>query len=68
MVEHRLSVQRSCTCIGLSRAAYYKGIQADTDRDAEVIAATNGSVGEAPSMGVLEVLYIAEEKAVPMES
>ena len=42
MVEaHSLSVQKSCTCIGLSRAAYYREPQADTGRDAEVIEAIN---------------------------
>jgi putative transposase len=41
MEAHGLSVQKSCTCIGISRAAYYKTPQTDTGRDAEVIEAIN---------------------------
>jgi putative transposase len=40
--EHNLSVQKSCKCIGLSRAAYYRDTTALENRDAEVIAAING--------------------------
>jgi putative transposase len=40
--EHSLSVQKGCKCVGLSRAAYYKGIKREPERDAEVIAAING--------------------------
>jgi len=42
--DHSLSVQRSCRCIGLSRAAYYKTPSAETGRDAEVIEAINGLI------------------------
>lgn len=38
--EHNLSVQKSCKCIGLSRAAYYSTL-VKKDRDGEVIAAIN---------------------------
>jgi len=38
--EHSLSVKKSCTCIGLSRAAYYREPE-NTDRDKEVIDAIN---------------------------
>jgi putative transposase len=41
IAEHSLSVQRSCKCIGLSRAAYYKETTTSADRDAEVIRALN---------------------------
>lgn len=41
---HGLSVQRSCKCIGLSRAAYYKAPRAYRARDAEVIEALNALV------------------------
>lgn len=41
IAEHSLSVQRSCKCIGLSRAAYYRETKANADRDAEVIVALN---------------------------
>jgi putative transposase len=37
-------VQRSCKCIGLSRAAYYRDTNGSTDRDADVIEALNGVV------------------------
>jgi len=43
VVEHNLSVQRSCKCIGLSRAAYYSA-KSDEDRDAEVIIAINAVI------------------------
>ena len=42
--EHSLSVQRSCFCIGLSRAAHYRVPQEDTGRDTEVIDALNETI------------------------
>lgn len=39
--EHSLSVQKSCKCIGLSRAAWYKVPQNNIVRDVEVIEAIN---------------------------
>lgn len=41
IAEHSLSVQRSCKCIGLSRAAYYSGTRSNAEHDAEVIMAIN---------------------------
>ena len=43
MAVHDLSVQRSCGCIGLSRAAYYR-TPLGVDRDADVIDALNSLV------------------------
>lgn len=44
VVEHRLSVQRSCRCVGMSRAAFYKIPVAATERDADIIKALNDIV------------------------
>jgi putative transposase len=43
-------VQRSCRCLGLSRAAYYKTPQG-SDRDAEVIQAINAVIDKHPRWG-----------------
>jgi len=51
ITEHSLSVQRSCKCIRLSRAAYYKETNANTDRDAEIIEALNEVVGRHSRWG-----------------
>jgi len=37
IATHSLSVQRSCRCVGLSRSAFYKTPQNDSERDADVI-------------------------------
>ncbi|MFO7607354.1 MAG: IS3 family transposase [Desulfurivibrionaceae bacterium] len=50
VAEHRLSVQQSCRCIGLSRAAYYRTPQA-RDRDAKVIDAINETIDRHPRWG-----------------
>lgn len=39
--EHSLSVQKSCSCIGISRAAYYRPTPPDRVKDGEVIEALN---------------------------
>lgn len=49
MAEHRLSVQQSCRCIGLSRAAYYRPPQGG--RDAKVIDAINAMIDRHPRWG-----------------
>ena len=41
IAEHSLSVQRSCKCLGLSRAAYYKETIDWAERDAEVVDKLN---------------------------
>lgn len=41
VVEYRLSVQRSCRCVGMSRAAFYKIPTAFAERDADIIKALN---------------------------
>jgi putative transposase len=50
IAEHRLSVQRSCRCVGLSRAAYYKK-PSGLDRDADVIRAINAEIDSHPRWG-----------------
>ena len=50
IVEHRLSVQRSCCCLKLSRAAYYQ-IPKGHDRDAEVIEGINAVIDKHPRWG-----------------
>ena len=52
-----MSVQRSCRCIGLSRAAYYRNPVAQ-DRDAEVVDAINVLLQASP-LGFLEMLEIS---------
>ena len=39
--EHKLSVQKSCICIGLSRAAYYRAPKPQVDKDEAIIEALN---------------------------
>ena len=50
IAEHDLSVQRSCRCIGLSRAAYYQTPQ-EQDRDVDVIQAINAVIDRHPRWG-----------------
>ena len=47
---HELSVRRSCQCIGLSRAAYYRTPQSHY-RDAEVIKVLNALIEKHPRWG-----------------
>mgnify|MGYP001559458192 CR=1 FL=1 len=42
--EHKLSVQRSCNCIGMSRATYYRTSEVNEDFDTEIIEALNSMV------------------------
>lgn len=42
--KHKLSVKRSCSCIGLSRAAYYRTPEVNEDSDTEVIEALNNMI------------------------
>ncbi|OGU00833.1 MAG: transposase [Geobacteraceae bacterium GWC2_48_7] len=51
MAEHRLSVQRSCCCIGLSRAAYYRVPVSASVADHDVIKALNALVERHPGWG-----------------
>ena len=44
VVEHRLLVQRSCSCVGMSRAAFYKIPAPFAERDGAVIKALNETV------------------------
>lgn len=46
-----MSVARSCRCVGLSRAAFYRGTVDWLERDAPVIDALNALVAEFPRLG-----------------
>jgi putative transposase len=48
---HRLSISRSCCCVGLSRAAYYREPTPPEVRDAALITALNHLVDERPKRG-----------------
>ena len=51
IVEHRLSVQWSCNCIGLSRAAYYRVPVSASIADQDVIKSLNALVERHPRWG-----------------
>lgn len=51
MDAHCLSVTRSCRCVGLARAAYYREPIAPEVRDAEIIDLLNELVEERPRRG-----------------
>lgn len=46
-----MSVQRSCCCVGVSRAAYYRACKSGSDRDSDVIAALNSLIERHPRWG-----------------
>lgn len=48
MTEHRLSIQRACRIVGLSRTAYYRVPKPAAQRDAAVIEVLNGMVAQRP--------------------
>lgn len=50
IAEHQLSVQHSCRCIRLSRAAYSRVLQGH-DRDTDVIKGINGVIDKHPRWG-----------------
>jgi len=50
IAEHHLSVQQSCRCLGLSRAAYYR-TPLGSERDADIIKALNDLVEKHPRWG-----------------
>ena len=62
---HSLSVQRSCQCIGISRAAYYRRRQPDTGRDAEVITALNDLIGRHARWGFWKCFNFLKAKGSP---
>lgn len=49
-VEHNMSIQRGCRCVGLSRTAYYR-IPAGNDRDSEIIKQINALIDRHPRWG-----------------
>ncbi len=51
VATHRLSVQRSCRCVQLSRSAYYRKPDDWTVRDAAIIAALAELVKNRPNRG-----------------
>ena len=51
MTNQKLSIVKSCRCVGLSRSGYYRVPDDWTVRDAEIIAALTTIVEERPSRG-----------------
>jgi len=51
ITEHRLSTKRSCSCLSLSRAAFYRNITCAAVRDADLITALNALVERHSSWG-----------------
>jgi putative transposase len=49
--EHRLSIQRACRIVGLSRTAFYRVPKASAERDAAVIHVLHGMVAKRPRWG-----------------
>jgi putative transposase len=49
--KHRLTVQRSCSCVGISRAAFYRVGNASSERDRELIDAINLLIERHPRWG-----------------
>jgi putative transposase len=58
-----LSVQRSCRCIGLSRAAYYV-IPKSLNRDAEIIKAINAVIDRHPRWGFWKTYKALRRKSL----
>jgi putative transposase len=46
--EHRVSIQKACLIVGLSRTAYYRVLRAASRRDAVVIDVLNRVVTRQP--------------------
>jgi len=65
VVSHSLPVQRSCECIGLSRAAYYREPQECPDRDAEVIEALNEMIERHGRWGFWKCYKALRRKGKP---
>ena len=51
MSEHRVSIQKACRIVGLSRTAYYRVPRAASERDAVVIDVLNQVVTRQPRWG-----------------
>ncbi len=49
--EHRLSIQRACRIVGLSRTAFYRVPTSSAARDAAVIHVLNVMVAKRPRWG-----------------
>ncbi|MBF0519979.1 MAG: IS3 family transposase [Nitrospirae bacterium] len=63
VMEHRLSIQKSCLCIGLSRAAYYK--QTVGNSDTEVIDAINELICKHARWGFWKCYKALRRKQYP---
>jgi putative transposase len=49
--EHKLTVQQSCSCVGISRAAFYRVPKPVSERDGQVIEALNKLMERHPRWG-----------------
>lgn len=65
MDAHCLSVTRSCRCVGLTRAAYYREPIAPEVRDAEIIALLNELVEERPRRGFWKCYSLSRRRGYP---
>jgi len=63
--EHGLSVRRSCSCIGISRAAYYRPAQPNNIKDAEVIEAINSVIERHGRWGFWKCYRALRSKGYP---
>ena len=62
---HRLSIRRSCICLGLSRAAYYRPPLHWTVRDAEIIAVLSELILDKPRRGFKMCRKIMRRRKLP---
>ena len=63
--EHLLSVRRSCECLGLSRAVYYRASAVGEDRDAEIIAGINAVIDRHPRWGFWKSFRLLRRQGQP---
>ena len=62
IAEHSLSVQRSCACVGLSRAAHYKETVDWAERDAEVVDQLNKLIEKKMLIAFSKADLVDDEK------
>ena len=65
VTEHRLSVKKSCACIGISRAAYYRTSKKGMQRDADVIRALNELLEKHARWGFWKCYKALKRKKYP---
>lgn len=58
-------MQRSCECVGMSRAGWYRAPQDELKRDQELIDALNGLVEEFPRSGYWKYVDVLANRGYP---